>query len=192
LEQRLLRLEFRGLDAFGNLHFLLAGEQGDLAHLLEVHPDRVVQNVVLRGTRLLLLRLLHPLLVVLDLVGLEDLDLEVLQDREDVIDLLLVLDRLGQRLVDVVERQVALLLGKPDQVPDLVVDATGGSGFRAALRAFFAEAPAMNPLRAKIEGMVCGVRVETVEEPLMREIRRLDKLIDELARGKPLDRILRT
>ena len=63
---------------------------------------------------------------------------------------------------------------------------------RADLRTFFAEAPAMNPLRTKIEGSVCGVRVETVEEPLMREIRRLDKLIDELARGKPLDRILRT
>lgn len=63
---------------------------------------------------------------------------------------------------------------------------------RADLRTFFADAPAMNPLRTKIEGLVCGVRVETVVDPLMREIRRLDKLIDELARGKPLDRILRS
>jgi hypothetical protein len=63
---------------------------------------------------------------------------------------------------------------------------------RADLRAFFTEAPALNPLRTKIEGLVCGVRVETVVDPLMREIRRLDKLIDELARGKPLDRILRS
>ena len=56
---------------------------------------------------------------------------------------------------------------------------------------FFAEAPAMNPSRALIKGTVCGVRIEEVEEPLMREIRTLDKLIDELARGKAMDRILR-
>ncbi len=56
---------------------------------------------------------------------------------------------------------------------------------------FFAEAPAMNPVRADIKGVVCGVRVENVEEPLMREIRYLDKLIDELAKGKKMDRILR-
>ncbi|MCB1230666.1 MAG: DUF2200 domain-containing protein [Verrucomicrobiae bacterium] len=56
---------------------------------------------------------------------------------------------------------------------------------------FFAEAPAMNPSRSLITGVVCGVRVEDVEEPLMREIRYLDKLIDELARGKAMDKILR-
>ena len=56
---------------------------------------------------------------------------------------------------------------------------------------FFAEAPRPNPLRTLITGVVCGVRVEDVEEPTMREIRYLDKLIDELARGKALDRILR-
>jgi len=56
---------------------------------------------------------------------------------------------------------------------------------------FFAKAPKMNPLRSKIKGVVCGVRVEEVEEPLMREIRYLDKLIDELARGKAMDKILR-
>ncbi|WP_109807589.1 DUF2200 domain-containing protein [Sphingosinithalassobacter portus] len=56
---------------------------------------------------------------------------------------------------------------------------------------FFAEAPAMNPSREKITGVVCGVRVENVEEPLMREIRYLDKLIDELARGKAMEKILR-
>lgn len=55
----------------------------------------------------------------------------------------------------------------------------------------FAEAPAMNPSRALITGVVCGVRVEDVEEPLMREIRYLDKLIDELARGKAMEKILR-
>jgi hypothetical protein len=58
--------------------------------------------------------------------------------------------------------------------------------------AFFAEAPRLNPLRALITGVVCGIRVEDVEEPVMREIRYLDKLIDELARGKPMEKILRT
>lgn len=56
---------------------------------------------------------------------------------------------------------------------------------------FFAEATKMNPARALIKGVVCGVRVEDVEEPLMREIRYLDKLIDELARGKAMEKILR-
>ncbi len=61
----------------------------------------------------------------------------------------------------------------------------------ADLATFFAEAPAMNPKRSQIKGTVCGVRVEEVEEPLMREIRYLDKLVDELAKGKAMDKILR-
>ncbi len=56
---------------------------------------------------------------------------------------------------------------------------------------FFAEAPQLNPSRFLIKGMACGVRVEDIEEPIMREIRYLDKLIDELAKGKPMDKILR-
>ena len=56
---------------------------------------------------------------------------------------------------------------------------------------FYAEAPAMNPARTLITGVVCGVRVEEVEDPLMREIRYLDKLVDELARGKAMGKILR-
>jgi len=56
---------------------------------------------------------------------------------------------------------------------------------------FFAQAPRMNPARSLITGVVCGVRVENIEEPLMREIRYLDKLIDELARGKAMETILR-
>lgn len=56
---------------------------------------------------------------------------------------------------------------------------------------FFAQAPAPNPARSLITGVVCGVRVEAVDEPLMREIRTLDKLIDELAKGKPMAKILR-
>ena len=57
---------------------------------------------------------------------------------------------------------------------------------------FFTTAPALNPARTLITGVVCGVRVEAVEEPVMREIRYLDKLIDELARGKAMEKILRT
>lgn len=56
---------------------------------------------------------------------------------------------------------------------------------------FFARAPRLNPARALITGMICGVRVEEIEEPLMREIRYLDKLVDELARGRAMAKILR-
>ena len=56
---------------------------------------------------------------------------------------------------------------------------------------FFRNAPCPNPDRTKIKGSVCGVKVEAVEEPLMREIRYLDKLVDELAKGKPMEKILR-
>ena len=57
---------------------------------------------------------------------------------------------------------------------------------------FFAEATQMNPARALITGVICGIRVEDIEEPLMQEIRYLDKLIDELARGKAMEKILRS
>ena len=57
---------------------------------------------------------------------------------------------------------------------------------------FFRNAPAMNPDRALITGTVCGVRVEEIRDPLMREIRYLDKLVDELARGKAMEQILRS
>ena len=56
---------------------------------------------------------------------------------------------------------------------------------------FFSEAPRLNPSRALIKGVVCGVRVEEVQDPTMREIRYLDKLVDELAKGKPMEKILR-
>jgi hypothetical protein len=62
---------------------------------------------------------------------------------------------------------------------------------RTDFETFFAEAPQMNPSRALIKGVVCGVRVEDIEEPVMREIRYLDKLIDELAKGKVMEKILR-
>ena len=56
---------------------------------------------------------------------------------------------------------------------------------------FFQQAPAMNPNREKITGVVCGIRVENVEDSLMRDIRYLDKLVDELAKGKAMEKILR-
>ena len=56
---------------------------------------------------------------------------------------------------------------------------------------FFRNAPVLNPARKQIKGSVCGVKVETIEDPLMQEIRILDKLVDELAKGKPMGKILR-
>jgi hypothetical protein len=86
-----------------------------------------------------------------------------------------------------------------DEVDEIILWLTGFSqaAFEAQLakksdfETFFAQAPALNPARADIKGVVCGVRVEDVAEPLMREIRYLDKLIDELAKGKAMDKILR-
>jgi hypothetical protein len=56
---------------------------------------------------------------------------------------------------------------------------------------FFAQAPAFNPKSSQINGIVCGVRIEEIEDPLMKKIRYLDKLIDELAKGRPIEKILR-
>lgn len=60
------------------------------------------------------------------------------------------------------------------------------------LEDFFAQAPKLNPSRSLIKGVICGVRVEEIEDPLMKEVRYMDKLIDELARGKAMEKILRT
>jgi hypothetical protein len=59
------------------------------------------------------------------------------------------------------------------------------------IETFFKEAPKLNPSRTLIKGVICGVRIEEIEEPLMREIRYLDKLVDELAKGKAMEKILR-
>lgn len=59
-------------------------------------------------------------------------------------------------------------------------------------KSFFADAPMMNPNRKLITGVICGVRVEEIQEPLMQEIRYLDKLVDELAKGKSMEKILRS
>lgn len=85
------------------------------------------------------------------------------------------------------------------EVDQVILWLTGytAAGFRkqldtkASMEAFFAESPAYNPHSDLITGVVCGVRVETVEDPLMKKIRQLDKLIDELAKGKAMEKILR-
>jgi hypothetical protein len=58
-------------------------------------------------------------------------------------------------------------------------------------KTFFAEAPALNAARDRVTGVICGVRIEEITEPLMREIRILDKLVDDLAKGRPMAKVLR-
>lgn len=85
------------------------------------------------------------------------------------------------------------------EVDQIILWLTGYTkkGFAAQLKkrndfeTFFKEAPRMNPSRKLITGVVCGIRVEEIKEPLMREIRYLDKLIDELAKGKTMEKIFR-
>jgi hypothetical protein len=84
-----------------------------------------------------------------------------------------------------VDEIIRWLTGHTDE--SLAATLAAGTDFET----FFAEAPAPNPARAAITGVVCGVRVEAVEEPTMREIRYLDKLVDELAKGKAMAKILR-
>ncbi len=87
-----------------------------------------------------------------------------------------------------------------DEVDTIIEWLTGydAKGLAACLaderdfREFFAKAPAMNPNTSLITGVVCGVRVEEIEDPLMQQIRWLDKLVDELARGKAMEKILRS
>ena len=81
---------------------------------------------------------------------------------------------------------IILWLTGHDQA-SLEAELAAGTGFED----FFARAPRLNPARSLITGVICGVRVEEIEEPVMREIRYLDKLIDELARGRKLEKILR-
>jgi hypothetical protein len=85
-----------------------------------------------------------------------------------------------------------------DEVDRVICWLTGydEAGLRRQLAAetdfetFFAQAPAMNPKRALLKGVVCGVRIEEIDDPLMKEIRYLDKLVDDLAKGRPMEKIL--
>ncbi|MCL4849646.1 MAG: DUF2200 family protein [Acidobacteria bacterium] len=89
------------------------------------------------------------------------------------------------RTKDEVDRIICWLTGYSSQA--LEQQLRKGSDFRT----FFAEAPALHPNRSLITGVVCGVRVEDVDDPLMQKIRYLDKLIDELAKGRSMEKILR-
>lgn len=106
------------------------------------------------------------------------------------------LSRIYPLLVQKAERK-----GRTRQEVDRVIEWLTGydeSGLQRQMekdvdyRTFFEEAPALNPAREKITGVVCGVRVEAVEEPLMRLIRQVDKLVDELVKGKAMEKILRS
>lgn len=87
-----------------------------------------------------------------------------------------------------------------EEVNQLICWLTGYSGKKieeavnksVSYKEFFQNAPELNPNRKLIKGVVCGVRVESIEEPLMQEIRYLDKLIDELAKGKAMEKIMRS
>ena len=124
-------LVFRVFNAFGNLHFLLAREQRDLAHLLEVHPNRVVQNVqpalVLLFFRLRLLDAVHFRLV-------NDFHFEVAELGVDLIQFLGRDHRVRQRIVDVVVSEVTLFLGQPNQFLDLLCQIEAGLAFDGANR----------------------------------------------------------
>lgn len=87
-----------------------------------------------------------------------------------------------------------------DEVDEVITWLTGydEAGLQAQLASettiedFYAEAPAMNPARSQITGTICGVRVEAIEDPTMQAIRQLDKLVDELAKGRPMEKVLRS
>jgi len=85
-----------------------------------------------------------------------------------------------------VDEVIAWLTGYRDELLQQAIDS------KIDLETFFARAPRMNPNAERITGVVCGVRVEDVVDPLMQKIRYLDKLIDELAKGRPLEKILRS
>lgn len=93
-------------------------------------------------------------------------------------------ERKGRTRAEVDEVTCWLTGYRADQLEDLLNGDT-------AYGDFFLQAPALNPNRRLIRGSICGYRVEDIEEPLMQEIRYLDKLVDELAKGKPMSRILR-
>jgi hypothetical protein len=94
-------------------------------------------------------------------------------------------ERKGQRREDV-DRVICWLTGYDD------AGLANAIASGADLEAFFAGAPRMNPSASLITGLICGIRVEEIEDPLMRKIRYMDKLVDEVARGKKMESILRS
>lgn len=89
------------------------------------------------------------------------------------------------RTTEEVHEVIRWLTGYDEQALATLLEA------RTDFETFFAEAPALNPNASKITGVICGVRIEAIEDPLMQKIRYLDKLVDELAKGRPMQKILR-
>jgi len=120
----LLHHQFGVLDALGNLNFLLAGEQRDLAHLLEVHPDGIVQYIELRVGLVFLLLVMGFLavLVAIDLRGIDDVDLHGPEPGHDRVHLLGLVDAVGKDFAQVIEGDVTLFLGQLDELAELVLD----------------------------------------------------------------------
>lgn len=96
-------------------------------------------------------------------------------------------ERKGRTKAEVDEIILWLTGYSQEQLDELITE-----GNPANLEEFFRDAPKINPARAAITGSVCGVKLAEIEDPLMLEIRYLDKLIDELAKGKAMEKILRT
>lgn len=94
------------------------------------------------------------------------------------------LERKGRTRAEL-DQVIAWLTGYDDAGLQAVLAA------QTSVQGFFDQAPALNPQRERVTGVVCGVRVEAVDDPLMRLIRQLDKMVDELAKGKPLAKVLR-
>jgi hypothetical protein len=94
-------------------------------------------------------------------------------------------ERKGRDTADL-ETVLSWLTGR--DAPALAACRTNGT----TLRDFFETAPALNPARDKVTGVICGVRIEEIDLPLMKEVRILDKLVDELAKGRAMDKILRS
>jgi hypothetical protein len=90
------------------------------------------------------------------------------------------------RTTSEVDEVISWLTGYSQE--ELAAHLAAGTDFEA----FFAAAPRPNPARRQITGVICGTRIEEIDEPTMREIRYLDKLVDELAKGRPMEKILRT
>ena len=130
--------DFRVFDALGNFHFLFAGQQRDLAHLLEVHADRVVEDVeflvCLEFLFLTAIVVAFLVLEAVDLRGIDDIELHVAQALHDRLDIVRIDKVVGEDLVDVVVGQVFLFLGELDEFADLFLD------FRRIDAAFFGSA----------------------------------------------------
>lgn len=93
-------------------------------------------------------------------------------------------ERKGRKRSEVLEVTAWLTGYSPEQIETLLES-------DIAYGAFFRAAPALNPKRVLVKGSICGVKIDQIEDPLMQDIRRLDKLVDELAKGKAIDKILR-